>query len=294
MTIFNLGSCCIDHVYQVPHFAQPGETLPCLSYEMHPGGKGLNQSLAMARAGADVIHAGKIGREGTWLKELLAAEGVDTSQLKVSDHPTGHACIEVNAEGENSIVLFGGTNRQITSDELEVMLRPATAGDFLVLQNEISELDTAIQMGADKGMRIVFNAAPMTADVADLPLSALELLIINEIEGAALSSQQSPEAMLRTLVHRYPDTTVVLTLGSEGARLRGQAGDFTAASPKVNVVDSTGAGDTFTGYFVADYASGKGIDDALLFACRAAAVSVTQRGAASSIPTREKVEVFGF
>ena len=294
MTIFNLGSCCIDHVYQVPHFAQPGETLPCLSYEMHPGGKGLNQSLAMARAGADVTHAGKIGREGTWLRELLAAEGVDTSQLKVSDHPTGHACIEVNAEGENSIVLFGGTNRQITSDELEVMLRPATAGDFLVLQNEISELDTAIQMGADKGMRIVFNAAPMTADVADLPLSALELLIINEIEGAALSSQQSPEAMLRTLVHRYPDTTVVLTLGSEGARLRGQAGDFTAASPKVNVVDSTGAGDTFTGYFVADYASGKGIDDALLFACRAAAVSVTRRGAASSIPTREEVEVFGF
>ena len=294
MTIFNLGSCCIDHVYQVPHFAQPGETLPCLSYEKHPGGKGLNQSLAMVRAGADVIHAGKIGREGTWLKELLAAEGVDTSQLKISDHPTGHACIEVNAEGENSIVLFGGTNRQITSDELEVMLRPATAGDFLVLQNEISELDTAIQMGAEKGMRIVFNAAPMTADVADLPLSALELLIINEIEGAALSSQQSPEAMLRTLVSRHPDTTVVLTLGSEGARLRGPAGDFTAASPKVNVVDSTGAGDTFTGYFVADYASGKGIDDALLFACRAAAVSVTQRGAASSIPTREKVEVYGF
>jgi ribokinase len=294
MTIFNLGSCCIDHVYQVPHFAQPGETLPCLSYEMHPGGKGLNQSLAMARAGADVFHAGKIGSEGTWLKELLAADGVDTSQLRVSDNPTGHACIQVNAAGENSIVLFGGTNRQITVDEISAMLAPAVTGDFLVLQNEISELETAIQIGATKGMRIVFNAAPMTDDVAALPLASLELLIINEIEGAALSSKQSPDAIMTALGHRYPDMNVVLTLGSQGARLCGPAGDCAAASPRVDVVDSTGAGDTFTGYFVADYAAGRNVADALLFACQAAALSVTQRGAASSIPTRDRVEAAGF
>lgn len=290
MAIFNLGSCCIDHVYAVPSFVAPGETLPCTHYEVHPGGKGLNQSIALARAGAEVIHAGKVGEDGRWLKNLLSDSGVDTSNLLVADSPTGHANIQVAPNGENAIVLFGGTNQLITIDEITSLLERTQPGDFLVLQNEISELHAAIDLGASRDLCIVLNAAPMTSNVKNLPLDKLELIIINELEGEALSGKHRPEEILDTLSVMYPELKVALTLGRDGAVFR--AGEFTcSAKPlEVETQDTTGAGDTFTGYFIAEYANDTPSEEALMFACAAASVSVTRNGAATSIPFRAEVE----
>lgn len=289
--ILNLGSCCIDHVYHVPHFSQPGETLPCTSYEVHPGGKGLNQSLAIARAGAAVHHAGKVGKDGLWMKALLDEDSVETSRLLVADEPSGHAIIQVNPQGENSIVLFGGTNRMITVDEITSAIDSCAAGDFLVLQNEISHLDRAMQRAIERELRIVFNAAPMTAEVTDLPLADLDLLLVNEIEGEAISGAGEPDTVLATLARQFPSVNIVLTLGEAGAQFMGPAGQFSVAAPAVQAVDTTGAGDTFTGYFVAEYSKGTEIEAALTIACTAAAVSVTRAGAASSIPARSELAI---
>lgn len=290
MKIFNLGSCCIDHVYHVPDFVRPGETLPCTSYEIHPGGKGLNQSLAIAKAGMRVEHGGKIGQDGAWLKSLLNDAGVTTDKLLVTNEPSGHANIQVSSTGENAIVLFGGTNRQLTRPEVEHMLSSCEAGDFLVLQNEISELETAINIGAERELRMIFNAAPMTSAVLNLPLDRLELLIINETEGEALTEQNNPDGIISTLAAQRPSVNILLTLGAAGAWYAGREGRFSATPPKVDALDTTGAGDTFTGYFIAEYACGSDIQSALDLACRAAALSVTRAGAASSIPSRDELQ----
>ena len=122
MTILNFGSCCIDNVYSVPHFAGPGETLPCSNFEVHPGGKGLNQSIALAASGAQVHHAGKVGKDGLWLVELLKSKNVKTESVYVDEGPSGHANIQVTPEGENSIVLFGGANKKITNEDIDKAL----------------------------------------------------------------------------------------------------------------------------------------------------------------------------
>lgn len=291
MTILNFGSCCIDNVYRVPHFVQPGETLPCSEYNIYPGGKGLNQSLALAYAGAPVKHAGKVGQDGAWLKDLLTDAGVDTELLLVSDGPSGHANIQVNTEGENSIVLFGGSNKTISYDEVDEVLTSTRPGDFLLIQNEISSLEYLINQAASKALRIVFNAAPITESVKNLPLENIELLIINEIEGAALSGQDEPNAILESLLESYAKTSIVLTLSAEGAIFANHETRVSQGSPNVEAIDTTGAGDTFTGYFLAGYSRSDPVEKCLEMATIAAALCVTRPGAASSIPRVEELAV---
>ncbi len=289
-TILNIGSCCIDHVYHVNDFVRPGETLACDQYEVHPGGKGLNQSVAIAKAGGKVRHAGSIGKDGAWLRVTLEDAGVDTSLLQIIEGATGHANIQVNASGENAIVLYGGTNRAISDQAIKDWISSCRADDFLVLQNEISGLPVAMESAAARGLRTIFNAAPITRDVSQLPLKTLDMLIINEVEGEALAGCSSPADILQTLSAQLPETNIVLTLGADGVRFKGPAGSFEAMAPRVTAFDTTGAGDTFTGYLVANYANGLSVEDSLNKACRAAAISVTRRGAASSIPERKEVE----
>ena len=288
MSVLNFGSCCIDNVYSVPHFANPGETLLSLNYEVHPGGKGLNQSIALAACGADVHHAGRVGEDGRWLIELLSSRGVITDLMKIDDGPSGHANIQVTPDGENSIVLYGGANQEITHDDVDAAL---SNGDheFLLIQNEISSLGYLIERAADRGMKIIFNAAPMTDAIQSLPLEKLDLLIINEVEGAALAGDTDPDAMLQTLRARFPAMRILLTLGEDGACFADRDGVRKHPAIAVDAVDTTGAGDTFTGYFVAEYALGRPIDEALKLACQAAALSVTRVGAASSIPQRDEL-----
>jgi ribokinase len=289
MPVLNFGSCCIDHVYSVPHFAAPGETLPCSDYQVHPGGKGLNQSIAMAAAGAKVRHAGKVGEDGRWLLELMASKNIDISMMKVDAGPTGHANIQVTPEGENSIVLFGGANRTITESDIDEALEEAHSGEFLLIQNEISALDYLIDRACEKEMRVVFNAAPMSKDVNALPLEAIELLVINEIEGFELTKKTVPDEIITTLSSRFTDTNILLTLGAAGSIYAGRGDSVFQPARKVDAVDTTAAGDTYVGFFLAGYSAGNSVEECLALATSAAALCVMRAGAATSIPTLDEL-----
>ncbi len=292
MKILNYGSCCIDNVYAVQDFVKPGETIASLGFTVHPGGKGLNQSIAMANAGATVVHAGKVGQDGVWLKDLLRDKGVNVDALDVIDGPSGHANIQVSAEGENAIVIVGGSNREITPDDFPKAFASAEAGDFLLLQNEVSHLADIMQYGHDKGLRIVFNAAPMTPEVLELPLALIEFLIVNETEAMALadSTSDDPEILLPALRAKLPETNFILTLGSDGVVYSGAHETVSQAAFPADAVDTTGAGDTFTGFFLAALAEGLTMPACLELACKAASISVTRPGAATGIPMRSEID----
>ncbi|MGV0034586.1 MAG: ribokinase [Candidatus Azotimanducaceae bacterium WSBS_2022_MAG_OTU7] len=289
MPILNFGSCCIDHVYSVPHFAAPGETLPCSDYQVHPGGKGLNQSIALAAAGANVRHAGKVGEDGRWLLELMASKKIDVSLMEVDTGPTGHANIQVTPEGENSIVLFGGANRAITESDIDRVIDAAQPGEFLLVQNEISSLGYLIDRARKKEMPVVFNAAPMTGDVNALPLEAIELLVINEIEGFELTTKTEPDEIIKTLSSRFTSTNILLTLGAAGSIYAGNGDSVFQPAKQVETKDTTAAGDTYVGFFLAGYSSGNSVEDCLALATNAAAVCVSRPGAATSIPSLEEL-----
>jgi len=293
MRILNFGSLNIDYVYTVDHFVRPGETLSSTSYEIFPGGKGANQSTALALAGADVAHAGKIGRDGEWYRKRLADAGVDVTNLQVVDSASGHAIIQVNAQGENAIILFGGANQQVTAADADRVIPSFAKGDFLLLQNEISAIPAIMQRAAKQGMRIVLNPAPMNAAVRTYPLHLVDTFVVNEIEGAELSGEKNPERVLDAMLAAYPSAATVLTLGSQGVRYGKGEERFSAPAHKVKAVDTTAAGDTFIGYYLAELAAGRDIQTALATGCKAAAICVTRKGAASSIPARAEVCSWG-
>lgn len=289
MKIVNFGSLCIDNVYAVPYFVAPGETLPCTDFQIHPGGKGLNQSLALANAGAEVWHAGKVGKDGIWLKELLADSGVNTDLLEVIDAPSGHANIQVTPQGQNAIVLYGGANKMITVEDVGRIIGFLEDDDCLLLQNEISCMPEILERAGSKRMTIVLNAAPMSQVVLDSPLENVGVFIINELEGQALSGAADPEQMLDRLIAKYPDSAFVLTLGESGAIFCRRNERISQQAYKVVVADTTGAGDTFTGFFLAAFLAEKPITECLDIGCRAAAVCVTRSGAATSIPREDEI-----
>ena len=291
MIITNFGSYCIDHVYTVPYFVRPGETLPSINYEIHPGGKGLNQSLALAYAGAKVRHAGKVGNDGVWMRTLLNEAGVDTSLTMIVESPSGHANIQVTPEGENAIIIYGGANQQITVADIEVALAEVSEGDYLLIQNEISCLPELLEIAAMKKQRVVFNAAPITDDVKNYPLNLVETFVVNEVEGEALTGEAVPMSILDSMIDLYPSSRVILTLGEKGAVFQDRHQRVRQPARPVTAVDTTGAGDTFTGYFIANFTNGRSIKDCLQVACRAAGICVTRQGAASSIPKKEELSV---
>ncbi len=290
MRILNFGSLNIDHVYEVNEFARPGETVVCQRYSRFCGGKGLNQSIALSHAGARVYHAGKIGRDGMILKNRLQQSGVDTQFVETVDEVTGHAIIHVNCEGENSIVIFGGANRKITAPDAERIVGRFSSGDYLLLQNEISAISEIMQLAAQKRLRIVFNPAPMTPEVEEYPLDLVDLFIVNETEGQALTSKSDPHQILIAMRDRFPRAPTALTLGKQGVLYRDAAETVHVPAVEVPVVDTTAAGDTFIGYFIAALANELSVETALRTACKAAAWCVTKPGAADSIPTRSQVQ----
>lgn len=289
MKILNFGSLNIDRVYRVDHLVRPGETLTSTGFNEFAGGKGLNQSIALARAGADVCHAGKIGRDGRFLKQLLSDNGVDVSLVQMSDIPTGHAIIQVNRAGENSIILFGGANQEMSRAEIRAAFAGFNAGDWLLLQNEINGIADILSLAAEQGLKVMFNPAPMTPDVLNLPLDLIDWLVVNEVEGEAITGQRAPEDIIDAILAGYPRISLILTLGDKGAHFaKGVHRLFTPAEP-VTPVDTTGAGDTFVGFFLAELTNGLDIENCLRLAARAAAVCVTRKGAAASIPTRAEL-----
>ncbi len=291
--LHNYGSINLDHVYRVPHLVAPGETLASRDYRVGLGGKGANQSLAMARAGGRVRHWGRLNHRDAWAREALAEAGVDVARVTLVEAPSGHAIIQVDDAGENAIILYPGANHTTPREALAELVGEATPGDWLLLQNECSGLETLLPLAAERGLRVAFNPAPMDAAVASLPLEGCALLFVNRPEAARLAGlapESEATALLDALAARLPQAELVLTLGGEGAWHQHAGERRHQPALPVAAVDTTAAGDTFIGYYLAAGQAGLPVEACLRRAATAAALGVQRQGAAESIPTLDEVE----
>ncbi|WP_102224068.1 ribokinase [Acidimangrovimonas sediminis] len=287
MTIFNLGSINLDHVYSVPHLPAPGETLAAMAYSTGLGGKGANQSVAASLAGAEVCHIGAVGTDGDWALQRLEHFGVDATNVACLEAPTGNAIINVDPAGENSIVIFPGANATQSEAAIESGLGGAGPGDILLIQNETSHQAHAAQRGRDKGMRVIYSAAPFEPAAVEAMLPYIDLLVLNAVEA-----EQLYQALGKTL-EDLPVSGVVVTRGGRGAEWI-SAGTETIRAPAfpVTPLDTTGAGDCFIGSLAAALDAGEGPAAAMRFAAAAAALQVTRPGTADAMPTRAEVDAF--
>lgn len=291
MKVLNLGSLNIDKTYTLDHFAEAGETIQATGYEEFCGGKGLNQSIALAKAGADVFHAGCVGRDGTALIETLKRAGVKTELIRTDHGPSGHAVIQVTPGGQNKIIIFGGANSHVPTEYIDQVLEHFNCGDMLLLQNEISNVSYAIEHAKEKGLTVVFNPSPINNSIARCDLSKTDYFILNEVEGRKLAGTHTEDAqeILRELRKQYPKAVFVLTLGDKGSYYADETTVFHQKIFPSDVIDTTGAGDTFTGYFLAGIAHGRPARDAMRYASLASSLSVSRHGASPSIPDQTEV-----
>ncbi len=292
MKILNLGSCNIDYVYSLEAIVREGETVRAKRMDVFCGGKGLNQSIALSRAGATVYHAGCIGYDGDTLKEVLLDSGVDTSYLKTVDTKNGHAIIQVDGHGENSIIIYEGSNGSVTKEYINTVLNDFDSGDMLLLQNEISNVDYAVNRAHEKGMCIMLNPSPINDRIYGIDLGKLNYIILNEIEAQELSGCGNCREALTVLNQKYPKLKIMLTLGSKGCVYYDGEELVECPAFKTEAVDTTGAGDTFTGYFAKGISSGEDISLVLRTASAAAAIAVSRKGAAPSIPKADEVKLY--
>lgn len=288
MTVFCLGSINADHVYQVPHLPMPGETLAASGYQVGLGGKGANQSVAAAKAGSETRHIGAVGAEGAWAVEALRGFGVGVEHVHTSDTPTGHAIINVDPQAENAIVIFSGANFDQSVAHIERALQNAGEGDWILIQNETSHQTEAAKAARARGVKVAYSAAPFDAEAARLMLPFTDLLLVNEIEAAQLS-----EAMNVT-ISDLPVAKILITSGAKGVDLIDTNSGDTVSNPafRVTPIDTTGAGDTFAGSFVAGLEQGMSDIDALTRASATSAIQVTRVGAATAIPDAKEVAAF--
>ena len=298
MKILSFGSLNIDYVYSVPHFVKKGETLSAKELNVYTGGKGLNQSIALARAGVETYQAGAIGTDGMFLLEQLKEAGVKTDLVKILDDVrTGNAIIQNDDEGDNCIVLFGGANQAITKEQVDEVFKDFTNEDYLLIQNEINELSYIVEKAKEEGMKIILNPSPMNEKIMKLPLDQIDYFILNEIEAMQILEMGKPEEIdgkyIASLLHeRFKDATIVLTLGSEGSVCISDDEYVEQSIYKVKAIDTTAAGDTYTGYFIAGILNGKTIKESMDIASKESAIAVTRQGAAPSIPVLEEVEEY--
>lgn len=289
MRILNFGSLNLDYVYSVDHIVRPGETISSLSLEIFPGGKGLNQSVALARAGASVFHAGMVGQDGGPLLKTCRENGVNTSHIRMVDERSGNAIIQVASGGQNSIVLFGGANRQNDRAFIERVLTDFSPGDWLLLQNEVNLPEEIIRAGARAGLKIALNPSPYNELMDRCDLGKVSLFFVNEVEAAQITGETGEEAILSAMRKKYPDAAVALTLGKKGAIYSSGGETLRHGVYRVPAVDTTAAGDTFTGYFLAALSRGEPSREALREASVASSLAVSQKGASPSIPWRKAV-----
>ncbi len=292
MRFLTYGSTNIDLIFTVDHILKGGETLQSSSLVKSAGGKGANQSTALAKAGSEVYHAGKIGEDGAFLVDLLNGWGVDTRYLRSYEGATGQALIQVDRAGQNAIILYGGGNKAITIEEIDETLADFGEGDMLVLQNEIVHTAHLITRAKERGMRVCMNIAPFDPSVFTLPLEQLDLLVVNESEGAALARMEegSPFSLiLDALVARYRQTEILLTVGRDGSYYGFEGLRIHQPIIEAEVVDTTAAGDTYIGYYLASIGRGYDAKEAMYRATKASAITVSQRGAMASIPFAEAV-----
>lgn len=292
MKILNFGSLNIDIFFRVENIVKPGETISAKSIEKRPGGKGLNQSVALSKSFENVYHAGSVGDDGIFLIDYLKSENINTKYIKKSDKLTGNAIIQVDDRGENSIVLYKGANFDNDKKFIDEVLDNFDKDDILLLQNEISSMKYLIDKAYEKGMKIVLNPSPITDEIKEFDFNKIDLLLVNEIEAKNIANKNSVDESIDYFTSTYKNINLIVTVGSKGSIFVNKDEKIKQEGIKVESVDSTGAGDTFTGFFVSYFYQGKSVRDCLKFASLASALSVTKSGASISIPSLCDVKEF--
>jgi ribokinase len=289
------GSLNIDFVYAVDSIVKPGETISSISMTKSAGGKGANQAAALAKAGTETYIAGKIGPDGAFLLRLLESYGVHTENVVQYEGPSGHALIQVDKNGQNSIILFAGGNSLVSPDEITRSLAAFGKNDLVLLQNEIANTGLIMKKAKERGMRIALNPSPWNEAAKSLPLNLVDILFVNEIEGSAIAGGAIPPSdILDCLTAKLSETEIILTAGKEGAYFGKGETRVYSGIVSAPVVDTTGAGDCFSGYFLAAREKGKPVKEALETASRAASITVSRKGAMESIPFKNEVELPGY
>ena len=292
MKVLNFGSLNLDYTYQVSHISRPGETILAKDVSMNLGGKGFNQSVALSRAGLACYHAGLVGEEGLEFYDACETFGIKTDYIKTVTGRCGHTVIQVDEDGQNCILLFGGANQKNSKEYVDEVLKNFDTGDIIVLQNEINELPYIIDQAFAKGMTIVLNPSPFDERLDACDLGKVSIFIFNETEGQQMTGMTTPATIVAAMAASYSNAKIVLTLGEGGSIYHHGDEELYQAAFKVAAVDTTAAGDTFTGYFIAGLVKKIPMREVLINASKAAALAVTKAGAAVSIPFMSEVELF--
>ena len=271
MKVLNIGSMNLDYVYSVDHILLPGETEAAGEIRLFLGGKGMNQSVALAKAGVEVYQGGMIGDDGQPFLDACREYGIHGEYIAKVDGKTGHTIIQIDKNAQNSILLYGGANQRLTEEYVDGVLSHFDAGDILLLQNEVNLLPYIVDKAYAKGMQI-------------------SICLLNEVEGNQITGLTDPHEILAEMRRRFPKSRIVLTLGKDGAVYSGGEETFFHPSFPVKAVDTTAAGDTFTGYFLAGLAEGMPIPEILKLSSKASSIAVSRPGAVPSIPCRREVE----
>ena len=290
MKILCFGSCNIDYVYSVEQILQPGQTIAAKNLSLFPGGKGLNQAVALAKAGAKVYFAGCIGPDGQMLSDVLEGAGVELQYLRRVDEKTGHAIIQVDQHAENVIMIFAGANGCVTEEYIDYVLGDFQQGDVLLIQNEISNLPYLVQQAGDKGMHIYFNPSPLNEQAQKVDLNRICCLLVNETEAQAITGSREPEALQSFIKQQYPHLQILLTQGKRGSVYMDKEQMIRQNAYRVESVDTTAAGDAYAGYFLTGLCRGDGVKAAMDRAAAASAIAVSRNGASASIPFGQEVD----
>ena len=286
MRILSFGSLNTDNVYEVSHFVTPGETLYADNLKIIPGGKGLNQSISLAKGGLNVSHAGIVGKDGNLLIDTLNRNNIKTNLIKRSNTSlTGHTIIQVDNKGQNSIIYWSGANHDITADYIDYVLEGFSSGDYIILQNEINNIPYIIDLAHKKGLLIVFNPSPFNDVIQNCDISKVSYLFMNEIEASLLTKECDIKKQLEFMALNYPTCRTIITMGEQGSYYKDHDIEIHQNIVKANVVDTTAAGDTFAGFFIAAIIKGYTANSAMKIATTASSITVSRPGASDSIPS---------
>ena len=289
MKVLNIGSMNLDLVYSVDHIVQPGETEASVSMNTFLGGKGMNQSVALAKAGVEVYQGGMIGEDGQPFLDSCAEYGVRADYIRKVDGKSGHAVIQIDKNAQNCILLYGGANQMLTESYVDEVLENFGAEDILLLQNEVNLLPYIVEKAYEKGMQIALNPSPFNEKLSKVDMTKISIFLLNEVEGNQVTGLTAPEEIIVKMQELFPHARIVLTLGKNGAVYAEGAERFFQPIFPVKAVDTTAAGDTFTGYFLAGLAEGMAIPEILKMSAKASSIAVSRAGAVPSIPYRDEV-----
>ena len=289
MKVLNIGSMNLDLVYRVDHIVQPGETEASVSMNTFLGGKGMNQSVALAKAGVEVYQGGMLGEDGQPFLDACAEYGVRADFIRKVEGKSGHAVIQIDSSAQNCILLYGGANQMLTEAYVDEVLSHFGSGDILLLQNEVNLLPYIVEKAYEKGMQIALNPSPFNEKLSAVDMTKISIFLLNEVEGNQVTGLTVPEEIIVKMQEMFPHARIVLTLGKDGAVYADGEERFFQPIFPVKAVDTTAAGDTFTGYFLAGLAEGMAIPEILKMSAKASSIAVSRAGAVPSIPYRDEV-----